>query len=95
VEPTTYSSLHHGVAFLERRVCMEWMQHYRLGSDLELALAEHCKSLTVEYTRHQGTSTSVKIHLESISGHFEWSDWFLLQRAGNRQYIDATDTLNQ
>jgi hypothetical protein len=89
MEPTTYSSLHHAVAFLERRACMEWMQGYSLGDDLELALAEHCKSIQVTYERRQGDRVSVTVYLYCHRPTLNQSSYFVLQRAGNRQYVDV------
>jgi hypothetical protein len=89
VEPTTYSSLHHAVAFLERRAVTEWMQQYSLGTDLELVLAEHGKSITVCYERRQGSSVSVTVSIECHRPALNQSSYFVLQRAGNRQYVDA------
>jgi hypothetical protein len=88
-EPTTYSSLHHAVAFLERRACMEWMEQYGLGDDLELALAEHGKRITVCYERRQGSSVSVTVSIECQRPTLNQQSYFVLQRAGNRQYVDA------
>jgi hypothetical protein len=89
MEPTTYSSLHHAVAFLERRACMEWMEQYSLGDDLELALAEHGKNIQVTYERHQGSNVSVTVWITCHRASLNQTSYFVLQRAGNRQYVDA------
>ena len=89
MEPTTYSSLHHAVAFLERRSCMEWMNTYSLGPDLELALAEHGKNIQVCYERKQGSFVSVTVSIECHRTTLNQTSYFRLQRAGNRQYVDA------
>jgi hypothetical protein len=88
-EPTTYSSLHHAVAFLERRACLEWMEQYSLGNDLELTLAEHGKLIQVCYERRQGSKVSVTVSIECHRPALNHSSYFVLQRAGNRQYVDA------
>jgi hypothetical protein len=89
VEPTTYSSLHHAVAFLERRAVTEWMQAYSLGTDLELVLAEHGKSIEVTYKRSLGSNVSVTVSIVAHRPTLNQTSFFMLQRAGNRQYVDA------
>lgn len=89
IQPDTYSSLHHAVAFLERRACMQWMEQYSLGSDLESALAEHGKNIRVEYVRSAGSFVSVTVSIECQRPALNHTDYFRLQRAGNRQYVDA------
>jgi hypothetical protein len=94
MEPTTYSSLHHAIALLERRTCMDWLDHYRLGKDLELALAEHVFRVDVSYTRFQGSNVSVTVSLKSVSGSLDYDEFFSLQRAGNRSYVHREPTLD-
>lgn len=89
VEPDTYSSLHHAVAFLERRACLEWMEAYSLGDDLELALAEHAKQIEVTYMRSAGSYVSITVSLTCYRPSLNQTSWFALQRAGNRSYVNA------
>jgi hypothetical protein len=74
------------VAFLERESCEQWRQEFRLGDDLELALAEHVRELEVLYKRSNGANTWVTISLRCYRSAVNRTFAYCLQRAGNRAY---------
>jgi hypothetical protein len=86
VEPNTYSSLHHAVAFLEREACEAWRQEFSLGDDLEYALAQYGSTIEVQYERVTGGFVSVTVLIRGNEERLTRQFWFSLQRAGNRCY---------
>lgn len=95
MEPTTYSSLHHAVALLERRACMDWMDLNALGTDLEIVLAQYAETVTVMYQRTTGGYVSVTVSIGAYDERFDHQQWFPLQRAGNRAYVQPEPSIIQ